>query len=119
MLFERCGAEAPCDKVSGAPAVFLSLNFTEMQRHIERSDLPGAPKTIYRRFMKSGEAEAAAATLRRQMRPLDEAPLRRFFQEERPLLGQATPEGRAHIQDCHLAWDFEIVGGPSAREGQA
>ena len=78
--------------------MFLTLNFADMDRHIERSELPDAPRTIYRRFMKPGEAEAVAAALRQQVRPLDEAALRRFFMEERPLLMQAPPEQRAHIQ---------------------
>ena len=86
---------------------------------IDRSDLPGAPKTIYRRFMKPGEAEAVATSLRRQVRPLDEGALRRFFLEEKPLLDQATPEQRAHIKACHPAWDFEAVGEPSIRGAQA
>lgn len=81
MLFERRGGEASCDKVSGAPAVFLTLNMADVERHVERADLPGAPKTIYRRFMKPGESGAVAAALRRQMRPLDEAARRRYFIE--------------------------------------
>lgn len=86
MLFEKRGGEAACDKVSGAPAVFLTLNFAEMQRHIERTELPEAPKTIYRRFMKPAEAGAVAHHLARQRRPLDEAALRKYFALDRPSL---------------------------------
>jgi hypothetical protein len=101
MLFEKRGGEAACDKVSGAPAVFLTLNMADVRRHVERAELPDAPKTIYRRFMKPGEAAAVAARFRSQMRPLDEAALRRFFVEERQLMAQTTPEQRAHLQECH------------------
>jgi hypothetical protein len=93
MLFDRRGAEAPCDKVSGAPAVFLTLNFAEMQRHIERTELPEAPRTIYRRFMKPAAAGAAAAHLGRQRRPLDEAALRRYFVEGGILVYKRPQEG--------------------------
>ena len=106
MLFERRGAEVPCDKVSGAPAVFLTLNFAEMQRHIERTELPDAPRTIYRRFMRPAEAGAVAGHLERQRRPLDEATLRRYFVEERPLLAEANAAQRAHVLGQYPIYDL-------------
>jgi hypothetical protein len=106
MLFERRGGEAPCGKVSGAPAVFLTLNFADMDRHIERADLPGAPKAIYRRFMKPGEAEVVAEHLRRQMRPLTPAAFQRYFVEERQLLEEAAPEHRAYLQQQYLVYEL-------------
>jgi hypothetical protein len=108
MLFGRRGAEAPCDKVSGAPAVFLTLNFTEMQRHIERTELPDAPRTIYRRFMKPGEVGAVAAALRRQLRPMTERELGYFFTD---ILARATPKQRAFIQEQYLAYELDAAPG--------
>jgi hypothetical protein len=115
MLFGRRGSEAACDKVSGAPAVFLTLNFTEMQRHIERTELPDAPRTIYRRFMKPGEAGAVAAALSRQHRPLDEGALRRYFVEERQLIQLAHADSRRHLHEIYQVRDLEGMGRPELR----
>ena len=105
MLFERRGGETSCGKVSGAPAVFLTLNMADVRQHVERAGLPDAPKSIYRRFIGPAQAQAVAERLRRQHRPLDEAAIRRFFVHERPLLNQVSPEQFAHIRmETAAAW---------------
>jgi hypothetical protein len=87
--------------VSDAPAVFLTLNFSDMEGHIRNAALPDAPRTIYRRFMKPPEDRVIAERLRRQHRPLDEAALSKYFVEARPLLSRETPERRAYVESCY------------------
>jgi len=107
MFFERRGGEAGCDKVRGAPAVFLTLSFADMARHIADSREPGAPRTIYRRFMPEEESAELAGRIGAGRRPLDEAALRRYFAVERALLSDAPQAARMHLADCYLAYNLD------------
>ncbi len=98
MLFGRWGEEAACTKVSGAPAVFLALNFADMNAHVAGAAMADAPRTLYRRFMDERTARATAAELRRQIRPLEEAVLQRYFIERRPLLTAASIGARRYFE---------------------
>ncbi len=81
MLFERRGGVARCQKVSGAPAVFLTLSFADMAGHRRRASGPDAPRTLYRRFASDEDWDALAARIRAEARPLDASALRRYFPE--------------------------------------
>ncbi len=107
MLFERRGGEAGCDKVRGAPAVFLTLSLADMARYIADAREPGAPRTIYRRFMPEEESAELAGRIGAGRRPLDEAALRRYFAVERALLSDAPQAARMHLADCYLAYDLD------------
>lgn len=67
--FEVLGAERPCPRVSGAPAVLLHLDLTVFERAMRDPSSAGA-RTLYPRFLRGAEADAAAAHLARELRPM-------------------------------------------------
>jgi hypothetical protein len=106
MLFERRGRVVDCDRVSGAPAVCLHLNLAEAGRHVERAKLPGAPANLYRRFMPADRARGIAERIRRAVRPMDEASLRRYFVEDRPLIPSAPRNARHYLEERYSFYDL-------------
>jgi len=98
MLFERRGEEVPCDKVSGALAVFLTLNFKDMDLYVRTADLIGGPRTIYRRFMKPEEAAEVADHLAGQRSSLSTSALREYFLYRRNLFRGLAPQARAWLK---------------------
>lgn len=107
MLFERQGGLAQCEKVSSAPAVFLTLNFAKMNDYIAQANTPGAPRTIYRRFMEPQEMAAVATSLREQLRPMDATTIQQYFVTERSVLPQLPSD----IAEC-LADAYRKCGVP-------
>jgi N-acyl amino acid synthase FeeM len=101
MLFRRHGPVRDCGRVSGAPAVLLSLDLTSLARYVEDSGLAQTRRNIYRRFMPAGQAEDVIRHISRAVTPLDEAALRKYFVEERQLLPAMPPTARHHFEDCY------------------
>ncbi|MCK6471756.1 MAG: GNAT family N-acetyltransferase [Planctomycetes bacterium] len=67
--FEVLGAERPCPRVGGAPAVLLGLDLAVFERAMREPDSAGE-RTLYPRFLRGAEAAAAAARLARELRPM-------------------------------------------------
>lgn len=107
MCFAEAGPERAYDKVGGAPAVLLNLDFdlAERQRQAAVRGEEQDRRSIYRQFRAVGEELETVAALGRQLRPMSEAELGRFFVAETDLLARATPGQRAFIQGQYLTCD--------------
>jgi len=114
MLFSQAGPERDYDKVGGAPAVLMRLDFdvAEQQRVPSSSFLvPGSTRnqepgtrnhrTIYGQFRAVHEDPETVLALGRLLRPMGEREFVRFFASETDVLAEATPEQRAWIQRCY------------------
>lgn len=67
--FEVLGAERPCPRVSGAPAVLLRLDLAVFERALRDPGSTNA-RTLYPRFLHGAAALAAAARLARELHPM-------------------------------------------------
>lgn len=67
--FTVLGAERPCPRVGGAPAVLLRLDLAVFERAMRNPASAGA-RTLYPRFLRGAEAAVAAARLARELSPM-------------------------------------------------
>lgn len=67
--FEVLGAERPCPRVGGAPAVLLRLDLAAFERAMHDPCSVDA-RTLYPRFLRGAAAAAAAARLAQELRPM-------------------------------------------------
>ncbi|HOX06003.1 MAG TPA: radical SAM protein [Planctomycetota bacterium] len=89
LLMTEAGPERAYAKVGGAPAVLLGLDLVAAwETYREHFGHLDGDRNLYRFFLdRAGELRE---WLRGARRPLDEASLRRYFVEERPLLAGAV-----------------------------
>jgi hypothetical protein len=66
-------------------------------------------RTLYPMFHAPAEEPAIVAGLASALKPMTEQELGYFFVSETDILREASPEQRAHLQNCYLAWNFEMV----------
>jgi hypothetical protein len=134
MLFALAGPERGYDKVGGAPAVLLRLDFdiAEEQRvpgswflvpGLVESSAPGTRnqepgtrnlRSIYTQFRAVGEEPATVAALGHHLRPMTEQELGYFFVAETNILREAAPEQRAYLQGRHPARELEMAAAVEA-----
>jgi hypothetical protein len=105
MLFAEAGPERGYDKVGGAPAVLLRLDFdvAEEQRRPERTE--GHPRSIYNQFRAVAEEPDMVRALEQQLRPMTELELGFFFVAETDLLAEATAAQRVHVLERTVLTD--------------
>ncbi len=110
MLFAPAGPERDYEKVGGAPAVLLRLDFdvAEAQRQLSvgscqlsEHKATGNSRSIYGQFRAVWEERKTIAALAGQLRPMTGEELDYFLVAETDLLAQAAPEQRAYVQTCH------------------
>jgi hypothetical protein len=111
MLFERIGEPKTMESVSGAPAVLLRMDLA-LQRALIRyehgeGEKPAGyqPRTVYRRFSPLAEEAVKVLRMRRCMRPLNRAFLKRHFAEVRPLLQTLSPTIRRLFEPRAAGYD--------------
>ncbi len=97
LLLKRIGVEKEFSKVGGAPAVLLGLDLitAEQQYLAHYGDTEGS---FYRFFVNPETEPELLNMMVRQHRLMEDADLRRYFIERRPIIENLPPAYRRHIE---------------------
>ncbi len=106
LLFEEAGGEREYRKVGGAPAVLLRLNLETAERRYEER-YGRDPGSLFRFFVNPDTDTDIVEMLETARGALQESTLRRYFVSKRRLIQAASPQARAYLQECYLAYDLD------------
>lgn len=85
LLFEIISSEKSFEKVGGAPAVLLKLNFKTVDRTINNNDQRNYKRTLYKKSINRNLEEKIFQILQQQIRPLGKSDKDYFFRNKRNL----------------------------------
>ena len=114
LLFSDAGPERSYEKVGGAPALLLRLDFEDQLRAMRACRGPEAAtsplaRTPYRFCHREEGEPAVAAALSRALRPMSEREMRYFFMEKTKLFTEAPARQRRFIEDCYPFYDLTLT----------
>lgn len=96
LLFVRCGEERSYEKVAGAAAVLLRLDFDRVDERYE-ARYGTKPGSVYHFFCTDEKIDLMLNLVRASQRPLPEASVVEYFVVNRPLLRDVAAELQEHI----------------------
>jgi len=101
MRFEQLGGVHYCQRVGGAPAVFLVLDLERAAGYAAEARLPGSRRTLYRGFMDEESSERVARAIRARPRRITREEFVKCFVLDRRLLREASARARAYLSRCY------------------